>query len=78
MAAEAARTAVVDRLAAICVEPFNRDSEKDQKLKKLKELDSWNISDYVRGQGWATKPGENDSDSAVSTKCADLLAEIIG
>ncbi len=78
MSAEAARTAVDDRLAPICVEQFNRDSEKVQKLKKFKEIDSWKRSDYVREQGWATMPGEKDPDSTVSTKCADLLLQISG
>ena len=78
MAAEAARTAVVDRLAPICVEQFNRDSEKVQKLKELKELDSWKVGDYINKQGWATMPGEKDPNRSVSTKCADLLLQISG
>ncbi len=78
MAAEASRTAVVDRLAPICVEQSNRDPEKDQKLKELKEIDSWKRGDYVRNQGWATMPGEKDPDSTVSTKCADLLSQVSG
>ncbi len=76
MAAEAARTAVADRLTPICVEQFNRDSEKDRKLKELKEKDSWNRGDYVQEQGWATMPGEKDPDSTVASKCADLLSEL--
>ena len=45
MAEEMAENAVVARLAPICVELFNQDSEKDQKLKKLKEANSWNRDD---------------------------------
>ncbi len=76
MSAEAARTAVDDRLAPICVEQFNRDSEKVQKLKEMKEIDSWRRGDYVIEQGWATMPGEKDPDSTVASKCADLLSEL--
>ena len=78
MAAEAANTAVADRLALICVEQFNRDSEKDQKLKELKEKDSWKRFDYVEEQGWATMPGEKDPDrtGTVAGKCADLLLQL--
>ena len=78
MAADAAEKVVVDRLAPICVEQYNRDPEKDQKLKKMKEIRSWNRGDYVKKQGWATMPGEKDPDSTVSTKCADLLSKFSG
>ena len=33
--------AVVARLAPICVEQFNQESEKVQKLEELKEISSW-------------------------------------
>ena len=76
MAEELAENAVVDRLAPICVEQFNQDSEKDQKLEKLKETRNWERGDYVEKQGWATMPGENEADSKVAGKCAELLAEL--
>ncbi len=76
MAAKAAKTAVVDRLAAICVEQFNRDSEKVQKSEKLKEISNWVRGDYVEEQGWATMPDEKEADSKVAGKCAELLVEL--
>ena len=76
MAEEMAENAVVARLAPICVEQFKQDSEKDQKLKDLKKEDSWNRNDYVEKQGWATMPGEKESDSTVAGKCAELLVEL--
>ncbi|MCH7795790.1 MAG: hypothetical protein IH900_11740 [Proteobacteria bacterium] len=76
MAEELAQTAVVARLAPICVEQYNQDSEKDQKLKELKEESSWKKGDYVEKQGWATMPGEKEADSKVAKECADLLAEL--
>ena len=76
MAAKAAKTAVVDRLAAICVEQFNRDSEKVQKFKKLKEESKWVRGDYVKEQGWATMPGEKEADIMVARKCAVLVVEL--
>ena len=76
MAEELAQKAVVARLAPICVEQFNQDSEKDQKLASLKETKSWERSDYARNQGWATMPGEKEADSKVAKKCAELIVEL--
>ena len=76
MAEEFAQIAVIARLGPICVEQFNQDPEKDQKLKKLKGTDSWQRSKFVGEQGWATMPGEKEADSDVAGKCADLLVEI--
>ncbi len=76
MAEEMAEDAVVGRLAPICVEQYNQDSEKDEKLKELKETNSWQRDDYVEKQGWATMPGEKEADSKVAKKCAELLLEL--
>ena len=78
VAVVAAEKAVVDRLASICVEQYNQDPEKDQKLKKLKESESWNRFKYVEKQGWAALPGEKEPDSVVSRECANLLAQLGG
>ena len=72
-AEETAEDAVITRLAPICVEQFNQDSEKDQKLIELKKEESWKRSDYVTKQGWATMPGEEKADRRVASKCANLL-----
>ena len=66
MAATTAEIAVVDRLAPICVAQYNRDLEKDQKLKEMKKMETYQRGDYVKKQGWSTMPGEKDSDYAVS------------
>ena len=76
MAEELAQKAVVARLAPICVEQYNQVSEKDEKLKELKETKSWQRDDYVEKQGWATMPGEKEADSKVAGKCAEFLAEL--
>ncbi len=68
--------AVVSRLTPICVEQFNRDSEKEQKLKGLKKEDSWKRDDYVEKQGWATMPGEKKPDSQVAEKCTELIMQL--
>ena len=76
MAEQMAEDAVVGRLAPICVEQYNQVSEKDEKLKELKETNSWQRDDYVEKQGWATMPGENEADNKVAKKCAELLVEL--
>ena len=75
MAEETAEDAVVNPLAPICVEQFNQDSEKQEKLEELKEKSVWDRDDYVEKQGWATMPGEKTPDSKVADKCADMLIE---
>ena len=74
-ARELAGVAVVDRLAPICVERFNRDSEKTRKLAVLKEKGAWEGPRYIEKQGWATMLGEKAPDTDVAEKCAELLMQ---
>ena len=75
-AEEMAKQAVVDRLAPICVAQFQQDQNREERLKELKELDSWKRGDYVKEQGWATMPGEKEPDSKVAEECARRLMEL--
>jgi len=43
---------------------FGKDPEKDLKLKELKGKSSWNRVDYLKNQGWATMPGEEEPDQS--------------
>ena len=65
--------AVVRRLAPICVVQFKQDPGKDQKLKELKEVSTYERGDYVKKQGWATMPGGAEPESKVADECAKLL-----
>ena len=76
MAEELAKDTVVVRLAPICVTQFNQDPEKDQKLKELKKMDSWDRQKYVEDQGWATTPGDKKSDSDVAAECARQIMQV--
>jgi hypothetical protein len=76
MATTLANTAVVQRLAPICVAQFQQDPAKDQKLTELKTLSSYQQSDYVTKQGWATMLGEAKPDSKVAAACTKLLLQI--
>ena len=76
MAATAAENSVVNRLATICVEQYNQDPEKDQKLKTMMEKKAWERGEYIGEQGWATMLGEKDPTDKVSRKCADLISKL--
>ena len=76
MAEDAAEKAVRDRLTPICVAQYNRDPEKDQKLKEMKKMETYNRGDYVEKQGWATMPGEKKPNSEVAGRCAKKLMEL--
>ena len=68
--------AVVDRLAPISVAQFMEDPNRDERLKELKELSSWKRAEYVQKQGWATMPGEKESDYNVANECAKRLMDL--
>ena len=75
MAKEAAKEAVVERLALICVGQFNQDPGNGQKLKELQEASAYQRDDYVQDQGWATMFGEEKPDRGVADECAKLLVQ---
>lgn len=73
MADVAAKNAVVQRLAPICVDQFNQDPEKAQKFTELQDMSVYKRSGYIEKQGWATMSGEAKPDSQVASACAKLL-----
>lgn len=72
-AQEMAQTAIVERLAPICVEQFKRDPARDRKLVGLKKAGSSEATANVENQGWATMPGSKKPDSQIAIKCAELI-----
>ena len=76
MAEARAEDAVVKRLAPICVAQFKLDPGKDQKLKALKEMSSYDRGDYVKKQGWSKMPGESEADGKAADECAKLLGSL--
>ena len=73
MAEVMAKNAVLQRLTPMCVDQFNQDPGRDQKLTELEEKSSWQRGGYVEDQGWATMSGEAKPDSKVADECAKLL-----
>lgn len=76
LADASARSAVVERLAPMCVAQFNADPDKEQKLLTFQEGSSYERTKYVTDQGWATLPGETKPTSQVASACANLLMQI--
>ncbi len=75
MARQSADRAVVERLATICVDQFNRDPMKVEKFRTLQEEGSWKRREFVEKQGWATMPGEDAPANRVGSKCAELILQ---
>lgn len=73
MAETQVEDAVVKRLAPICVQQFEGDPAKAEKLKELKDVSSYERGDYVKKQSWAKMPGEGEPDRKVAEECARLL-----
>jgi hypothetical protein len=73
MAEAASDDAVVARLAPMCVAKAMQDPEWAAKRKTLAETRSWDRSDYVSQQGWATMFAEKQADADVARECATLL-----
>jgi len=76
MAQEISEKAVLDRLAPISVAQFLQDPNRKERLKELKEIDSWKRGEYVQKQGWAIMPGEKESDWNVANECARRIMEL--
>jgi hypothetical protein len=73
MAKENVANAVAERLGTICVAQLNRDTDKGQKLKEMKEKDTWDKGRYIEKQSWAIMPGEDKPDSGLPTRAPSNL-----
>jgi hypothetical protein len=75
MAKETAASAVAERLGAICVAQFDRDTAKSQKLIEMKDKDAWENGRYIDKQSWAIMPGDEKPESGVADACAKQLSK---
>ena len=76
MAEASGEDAVAKRLAPMCVVRFNQDPKKVDKLKELRAVSTWEKTDYVKKQGWATMLGEQEPGNRVAEECGKLLLGI--
>lgn len=71
------RAAVVDALAPVCADRFQRAADAPANLAALRRIDNSSQGDFVEKGGWAGVPGNNSSDrvAAVVKACATLAAQ---
>ena len=75
IANERAQSAVVEALAPICVEKFQRQADAPAKLAEFRKVSSsWDRRSFIEKGGWATLAGSDTPNSALATACADQLA----
>jgi hypothetical protein len=73
MVTKGSRAAVVEALAPICADRFQRAAEAPANLAELKKTSSWQQDSYIEKGGWATFPGMSSPERGVAQACANLL-----
>ena len=76
MAADRAESAVVSVLAPICVDKFQQQANSAAKLIEFKKAASWDQRALIEKGGWATTPGTEKMNSAVTSACVDKLGRL--
>ena len=65
--------AVLASQAAICVAQFMKEPSYKDKLKELRELDSWKRGEFIEKGGWDKMPGQEKAGYLVARACSDGL-----
>ena len=73
MATEQSRTDVVAALTSICLDQSKRDPQLAEWVALLKAASSYERSDIVMKNGWATMPGTSEGNRLVAVACADKV-----
>jgi hypothetical protein len=71
-----AQDAVIAHLAPIAVAQFMQDPNRTERLKELKELDSWKRNEYVKNQGWVTMPGSDSPNVQIDYEVVKRIMEL--
>ena len=73
---EISTNAVMDRLAPISLTQFMQDPNRKERLKEMKDLDSWKRGEYVQKQGWVTMPGSKSPNREIDYEVAKRIMEL--
>jgi hypothetical protein len=76
MATDRAGTAVVEVLAPICVERFQRQDDWTARLVEFKSTPSWSRRSVIEKGGWAASSGTEKIRSAIIIACAERLGRL--
>ena len=68
--------AVLASQAAICVGQFMKDPDHAAKLEEFGKISSWERAKFIEKGGWDKIPGHDRADYALSSACADGIAQI--
>jgi hypothetical protein len=68
--------AVTSALTPICVQNFMKQSDAVKKLTGLKDVHSWQQTEFVEKGGWATMPGASTPAHGLASACAEALVKI--
>jgi len=71
-----AQEAVMAHLAPIAVAQFMQDPNRQERLKEMKELDSWKRGEYVQNQGWVTMPGSESPNRQIDYEVVNRIMEL--
>ena len=78
LAGARADEAIVSALTPICVAQFQASANAGTSLTALKQVKSWEQTDYVGKGGWATMPGSTaEPNRQVATACAEALNKLV-
>lgn len=73
MASEQSRSEAVAAPTSICLDQSKRDPQLAERVVLLKAASSYQRSNLVLQNGWATMPGTTEGDRLVEIACADKV-----
>jgi hypothetical protein len=76
MAKQAANASVIEALAPICVDRFQRAADATQNKVALMKVGAAEQALFVEKGGWATLPPSSSANSAVAQACAKMLSTV--
>ena len=79
LALERAQAATVAALAPICVAQFRASSGRSASIAEMKDIATWQHTEYVAKRGWATMPGSGadaEPNREVASACAEAISQL--
>jgi len=74
---ERTEAAILTARAAICVAQFTKDPNRQQRLRELKAVSTWERAAFIEKGGWNRMPGEEKANDNVARTCAEGVGALI-